>query len=134
MRPRHGSVDCRRHLSDTSAGLVNGPNFTYCLTPIFRGARKVQEVEGALAAIHATPIAATGLRPHRNQHRREHRVRFRHFDPTSRVITIRGSGIDLRSDGDQCYFLNRLAEGNFQVTVKALATSLSASASGPRQG
>ena len=42
------------------------------------------------------------------------------FDAATGQITIRGSGTNIGSAGDQCYFLNRPVEGDFQITVKAV--------------
>jgi hypothetical protein len=105
--------------TDTSAGLENGTAASYLIVPVFRGADG-QETEGLRVAITAVPIAAppgfagTSI----NESTRRGSAAF---DPATGEITMRGSGTDIWVAGDQCYFLHRLVEGDFQITVKALS-------------
>jgi hypothetical protein len=106
--------------SFTDANLVNGTTLTYAVAPVFKGADG-NPVEGLLAAVQATPsempqgLVGCGI----NEGRIGGSVLV---DAATGEITVRGAGSSfITRPADQLFFAARTMEGDFQITVKALA-------------
>jgi len=112
--------------TDNSAGLVNGTPLTYAVAAVLPGTDG-NPVEGPRVAIPATPVAIPSgfLGCSLNEGPNSGSASF---DTASGQITLRGSGFyvdpELHLDwqyADQGYFVSQLADGDVQITVKALA-------------
>jgi regulation of enolase protein 1 (concanavalin A-like superfamily) len=100
--------------TDTSGDLANGTAMTYVVAPVVNG------VEGPKVAVQATPTALPagffgcsvdeGPKPGSAS-----------VDPATGQIVLRHSGDELFFDFDNLYFMGRVVDGDFQVTVRALS-------------
>jgi hypothetical protein len=103
--------------TDTSAGLVNGTPVQYAIAPVLRGADGAP-VEGPAVSLIGMPVAVPGLTG--CSINEGHRTGSAAIDAATGVITITGVGWNPPWSVDQAYFLNRIVEGDAQITVRML--------------
>jgi WD40 repeat protein len=114
---------------DRGPGLANDRTQIYGVSPILKAASGKAR-QGPRVRVQATPAAAPPGFVGYSIHEGPLFGSFC-FDPTTGVLTLRGSGADIWVAPDECYFLGRPMTEEFQITVTALTRPERAAGGGP---